>query len=187
MLPPIPLPSKELPVVYPCHFGSASPAPCGRAGRATGSGPRQQRWVNVGGQLIPAPDVEKLLGRIKSGTLNRWEAIHAAYDELWEAYQLARQQHAFATLLDLLAAKELTPALWESALNEAARIAEYICVQVYISRNKDYENPFRQATFANAEEMRAVIGTIEDNSFVRQTRADTKVFQNRIQAAKKRN
>ncbi len=151
------------------------------------SGPRQQRWVNVGGQLIPDPDVEKLLERIKSGKLNSWKAIHAAYDELWEVYQPARQQHAFATLLDLLAAKELTPALWKSALNEAARIAEYICEQVYVSRNKDFENPFRQATFANAEEMRAVIGTIEDNSFVKQTRADTKVFQKRIQAAKKRN
>ncbi len=151
------------------------------------SGPRQQQWVNVGGQLISAPDVEKLLDRIKSGKLNSWETIHAAYDELWEAYQPARQQHAFATLLDLLAAKELTPALWESALTETARIAEYICEQVYVSRNKDFENPFRQATFANAEEMRAVIGTIEDNGFVKQTRADTKVFQKRIQAAKKRN
>ena len=32
------------------------------------SGPRQQQWINVGGQLITAPDVEKLLSRIKSGT-----------------------------------------------------------------------------------------------------------------------
>ena len=150
------------------------------------SGPRRQQWVNVGGQLIAAPDVDELFGRIKSGGLNSWKAIHAAYDDLWAAYPSARQQHAFATLLDLLGAKELTPSLWKSALDEAARIADYICQQVYISRNKDYENPFRQATFANAAEMRAVIGTIEDNSFVKQTRADTKIFQNRIQAAKKR-
>jgi hypothetical protein len=150
------------------------------------SGPRQQQWFNVGGQLISAPDIERLLSCIKSGELDSWKAIHAAYDELCESYPLARQQHAFATLLDLLAAKELTPALMESALSEAARIAEYICEQVYISRNKDYENPFRQATFANAQEMQGVIGSIEDNSFVRQTRTDTKAFQKRVQAAKKR-
>ncbi len=148
------------------------------------SSPRRRQWVNVGGQLIPSADVETLFRRIKSGELNNWNAIHVAYDELWEAYPQAKRQHAFATLLDLLGVEELTPLLWESALNEAARIAEYICEQVYASRNKDYENPFRQATFANAEEMRAVVGTIEDNSFVKQTREDTKAFQDRIEAAK---
>jgi hypothetical protein len=150
------------------------------------SRPRQQQWINVGGQLIAAPDLESLFNRVKSGAFNSWMAIHAAYDDLWEAYPLAKQQHAFATLRDLLGAEQLTPALWKSALDEAARIADYICEQVYISRNKDYENPFRQSTFGNAEEMWAVIGTIEDNSFVKQTRADTKAFRGRIEAAKKR-
>lgn len=150
------------------------------------SAPRQRQWINVGGQLIAGPDVERLLGRVKSGELNAWDEIHAAYDKLWDAYPLARQQHAFATLLELLDAKKLTPALWENALDEAGRIAEFICEQVRASRNKDYENPFRQATFANAEEMRAVVGTIDDNKFVKQTRTDTKAFQKRIQAARKR-
>ncbi|HBO45189.1 MAG TPA: DUF4954 domain-containing protein, partial [Planctomycetaceae bacterium] len=150
------------------------------------SGPRQRQWINVGGQLISAPDLETLFERIKSGELNSWDAIHNAYEELWTVYPRAKQEHAYASLLDLLAGKELTPALWQDALAEAARIAEYIRDQVYISRNKDYVNPFRQATFANAEEMRAVIGTIDDNSFVKQTREDTKAFLRRIEAARAR-
>jgi hypothetical protein len=150
------------------------------------AGPRQRRWINVGGQLIPEPDVENIFGRIKSGALDRWAAIHAAYDEFWNAYERTKQQHAFATLLDLLGAKKLTSTLWENALRETDRIADFVCQQVYISRKKDYDNPFRQATFANADEMRAVVGTIDDNSFVKQTREDTKAFQNRIAAAKKR-
>ncbi|NLE40162.1 MAG: DUF4954 family protein [Pirellulaceae bacterium] len=150
------------------------------------SGPRQRQWINVGGQLVSASDLEMLLGRIKSGELDSWDAIHEAYENIWNVYPRAKQKHAFATLLDLLAVKELTPALWQDALAESARIAEYIREQVYISRNKDYENPFRQATFANAEEMRAVIGTIDDNGFVKQTREDTKAFLDRIESAKAR-
>lgn len=145
--------------------------------------PREPHWVNVGGQLITVPHVERLIGRIKSGELNDWQSIHAAYDELWEAYPQAKRQHAFATLLDLLRAEKLTPALWKNALTEAARIADYICEQVYASRKKDYDNPFRRATFANAAEMQAVVGTIDDNSFVKQTRADTELFQERIKKA----
>jgi hypothetical protein len=150
------------------------------------AGPRERGWVNVGGQLIATPDVEHLLGRIKSGSLNNWKAIHVAYDELWRDYPMDKRRHAFATLLELLGVKELTPAVWLAALDETARIADFICEQVFLSRKKDYDNAFRRATFANAAEMEAVVGAIDDNSFVRQTRADTQKFHARIQAAKSR-
>jgi hypothetical protein len=52
---------------------------------------------------------------------------------------------------------------------------------VYISRLKDYDNPFRQSTFRNEQEMTATIGTIEDNSFVRQVRQETEQFKRRVQ------
>ncbi len=55
-----------------------------------------------------------------------------------------------ATLLDLLGAKKLTAELWNAALDEAVRIQEYIRDQVYLSRKKDYDDPFRQTTFRNA-------------------------------------
>lgn len=48
-----------------------------------------------------------------------------------------------------------------------------MCEQVYLSRKKDYDNIYRQATYRNAEEMQAALGTIEDNSFVQQTRVQT--------------
>ncbi len=150
------------------------------------AGPRETEWENLGGQLIPGGELKKLLSRIRNGRLKRWDEVHAAYDELWEAYPLARQRHAFATLLDVLGVKSLTPKRWRNALDEAGRIQEYICRQVYQSRAKDFENPFRQATFQCREEMEAVVGAIEDNSFVNQTRRDTKGFLKRLAAAKKR-
>ncbi|MHC4563421.1 MAG: DUF4954 family protein [Planctomycetota bacterium] len=150
------------------------------------AGRRQRRWVNVGGQLIPAPDLQKLLTAVKTGKLNTWPAIHGAYDALWEGYPLAKQSHALASLRDLLGVDRLTRAVWAAALAEAVRIQDYICEQVYLSRKKDYDNPFRQATFANAEEMKAVVGTVEDNSFVKQTREETKAFKKRIRSARRR-
>ena len=54
--------------------------------------------------------------------------------------------------------------------------AFYYRDQVYSSRQKDFENPFRMATYRNKEEMTASIGTIEDNSFIRQVRKETKDF-----------
>ena len=51
---------------------------------------------------------------------------------------------------------------------------------MYRTRKKDYENPFRQATYRNAEEMTAAIGTLEENSFVRQIRSETETNLKRL-------
>ena len=75
------------------------------------------------------------------------------------------------------AAKLQPPELWNAALDEAVRIQEYVRDQVYVSRKKDYDNPFRQTTFRNAEEMKAVLGTAEDNSFVKQVQQETELFK----------
>ncbi len=65
-------------------------------------GPRCRLWVNLGGQLMPAGDLEKLKAAIKSGKLNAWPDVHRAYDALWEKYPLQKQRHALATLVDLV-------------------------------------------------------------------------------------
>ncbi len=154
--------------------------------KALGDGPREREWDNLGGQLIPVKDIATLLGDIKSGKLADWGAIHAAYDSLWSGYGLAKQQHAFRTLLDLLGAEKLTDKLWTAALDEHLAAQEYIRDQVFITRKKDYDNFFRQATFHDGDEQAAVIGTAEGNSFVKQVRAETDELAKRIAAVKKR-
>jgi hypothetical protein len=150
------------------------------------AGPRQRRWVNLGGQLVPEPDVDRLRRRIAAGELNTWPAVHEAYDRLWESYPLEKQHHAFAALVDLLGVEALTPAAWSGALDEAVRIQESICRQVRRSRAKDFENPFRRLTFRNDEEMRAVLGGVDGNGFVRQVAAETAAFQERIEEVRRR-
>jgi len=172
--------------------------------------PREKNWVNLGGQLAAEPEVERLLDDIKAGRLKNWQEIHGRYDEMWRDYPRRKQAHALAVLLELLGGDcpnfrghrgeavvdengtvplitgELTLESWNAALDEAVRIQEYIRDQVYASRKKDYDNPFRRVTFRNDEEMKAVLGTAEDNSFVKQVREETEVFKQQAASVKAR-
>jgi len=148
-------------------------------------GQRESLWVNLGGQLMPAADADKIRADIGAGKLDGWQKIHNRYNEIWQQYPLAKQRHAFAVLNEICQSN-LDKQQWSVMLDEAVRIQQYVCDQVYQSRKKDYDNPFRQATYRNMEEMTAAIGTIEDNSFVKQVRAETEEFKKKTEQIKRR-
>ncbi len=151
------------------------------------SGPRQTRWINLGGQLAPQGDVHRLIEDIKSGKLANWNGVHAAYDTLWNQYALAKQRHAYATLLELLGTNNLDAQAWRTALDQATVTQQFVADQVYSTRKKDYDNAFRKITFADAAEMDAVMGRPEDNSFVKQVRKETQEFIALVESVKARN
>ena len=148
-------------------------------------GPRRQSWVNLGGQLVPADDVDALRQDIRDHRIRTWSEIHQRYGEWWQAYPLAKQRHAFATLLLLLDADRLTAPMWNAALDEYLRIQEYVCEQVYRTRKKDFENPFRQMTFRNAAEMAAVFGNVDDDPFVKQVAQETQAVRQLIETQRR--
>lgn len=147
---------------------------------------RQKEWVNLGGQLMTKDDVDKLRSDIGSVKLKSWEVIHNRYDELWAKYRTDKQKHAFATLCNLLGKKDLTLADWNSALDKTVKIQKFVSDQVYSSRKKDFDNPFRYSTFRNKDEMIAAYGTIDDNSFIVQIRKETEEFIILTEEIKKR-
>ena len=118
--------------------------------------------------------------------MNSWDDIHKKYDTLWKKYPLEKQKHAFAVLCDLYGTDKISKDQWMMALDKSVTIQEFIRDQVYISRKKDYDNHFRQATFRNQKEMIATIGTIDDNSFIKQVRDETEAFKKIILKIKKR-
>ncbi|MGE5806611.1 MAG: DUF4954 family protein [Ignavibacteria bacterium] len=150
-------------------------------------GERIAKWVNFGGQLLPEKNADQLRADVGSGKLNSWEKIHARYNELWEKYPLEKQKHAYAVLCELICTSELTKDQWLSSLDNGAKIQEFVSEQVYISRKKDYDNKFHHATFRNTNEMIAAIGVVDDNSFVKQVRQETKEFKELVAEIKKRN
>ncbi|HER08161.1 MAG TPA: DUF4954 family protein [Bacteroides sp.] len=149
-------------------------------------GERQKAWVNLGGQIMQEKDLDLLRADIGTGKLKTWKEIHGRYDELWARYTLDKQKHAYATLCELYGTESLSATHWKSALERAVQIQEFICDQVYRTRKKDYENPFRQATYRNMDEMTSAIGTIEENNFIIQVRQETAAFKNMIGKIKKR-
>ena len=146
-------------------------------------GKRLRKWINLGGQTMPEEDVDQLRADIRDGKLNTWDEIHHRYDELWKDYQIEKLRHAYFALMFLYKddADVLTEEMWHENLDKAIRIQHYICDQVYQSRKKDYDNEFRNATFRNEDEKIAVIGKIDDVSFVKQIRQETEDFVALIQ------
>jgi len=147
---------------------------------------RQHDWVNLGGQLVQNKDLDKLRSDIGTGKLRTWQEIHDRYDLLWTKYALDKQKHAFSVLCELIGTKEITKAEWTSALDRAKDLQRYVCDQVFVTRKKDYDNPFRQATYRNMDEMTAAIGTVDENSFIVQVRQETEVFEKQIEELRKR-
>jgi hypothetical protein len=137
---------------------------------------RTSQWVNLGGQLIPTNDVDQLRSDIGSGKLTSWNEIHDRYRALWGEYPFEKQKHAYASLCTLLGTESLTREQWIAALDRAVKIQEFIRDQVSLSRKKDYDNLFRQNTYRNTAEMTAAIGTIEEDSFMKQVQLETDVF-----------
>jgi hypothetical protein len=150
------------------------------------AGPHERQWVNLGGQLVRAGDVERLQADIKSGKLDSWTKVHQVYARLWDEYPHQKPRHALASLLELYGADGLTSDLWCAALERAEEVQQYVCDQVFRCRQKDYDSPFRRITFRNAEEMRAVLGTAGENSFVRQVRAETEEFRTLVKSIRQR-
>jgi len=149
-------------------------------------GKRQHEWVNLGGQIMQKNDVDTLRSDIGSGKLKTWKNIHNRYDDLWIKYSNDKQKHAFAILCELYGTENLTEAHWESSLDKVMSIQEFVCDQVYITRKKDYDNTFRQATYRNMDEMTAAIGTIDENSFIVQVTQETEDFKKLAEEIKRR-
>jgi hypothetical protein len=140
-------------------------------------GKRQTEWINLGGQLMQKRDVDKLRSDIGSGRLKTWKEIHKRYNDLWLKYKTDKQKHSFATLCELYGKETLSKADWTAAVIKTVNIQKYISDQVYNSRKKDFDNPFRQTTFRNVQEMKAGFGTIDENSFIVQVRKETLDFE----------
>ena len=129
-------------------------------------------WINLGGQLVMGKDLDTIRQDICNGTLSSWDDIHQRYDELWERYATDKLCHALQALCIVMNTEVMTPDLWLQALAHEERIQRRISEQVYLSRKKDHDNPFRSVTCRNTEETLTVYGTPEENNFVNQVREE---------------
>jgi len=134
-------------------------------------------WVNMGGQLVPESRVDGLRASIRSGLFNSWAEIHGQYESWWAAYPKDRAENAYEVLRLMTGSTEISGEAWNSLLDQALVIRAYIEDQVYITKKKDYTNPYRALTYRNEQERDAVLGKVEDNSFIKTAKKETAAFR----------
>ncbi len=145
------------------------------------NGLRRKVWINLGGQMMMKEDVDKLRDDINNNVINSWDEIHNRYNEIWARYPKDKMKHACLSLYFLMQTKDINDEMFCELLKKAIDIQNYICEQVYLSRKKDYDNKIRNSIFRNEDEKIAVVGVLDDNSFVKQIRKETEEFKSRIE------
>lgn len=139
-------------------------------------------WTNIGGQLLPQPSLDSLLMGIKAGTYTSWNDVHQFYQEAGRLYPSQKQQHAFASLLELYGIKKqnFRETFFSSLLQEAVSFKQWMYEKIYESRAKDYQNEFRQMLYSSQKEMEEVMGSLDENVFIRQQKEELENFTRRI-------
>lgn len=141
--------------------------------------PVDEKWENFGGQLIKQHDAKKIIEDIKSGQIASWPDLHRRYDDLWKEYPAQKLNHALSVLSRLyqINITEINGKFIKSFLEEAVSIAKQLLQWAFQSREKDYTSPFRLITYRNAKEMEAVVGKIEENSFLTEYKNTIETFE----------
>lgn len=145
-------------------------------------------WANIGGQLIPQPEVDKLLKNIQANKIKGWGEVHNFYKEQGAAYDLQKLHHALAALREShgIQIKKVSETVFDNLLQKNIAVREWIVKQIHDSRAKDYQNPFRKMIYETEEEMNKIIGSLQDNSFIKHEKESLAAYKKTVAAVAKK-
>jgi hypothetical protein len=143
----------------------------------------RQEWNNVGGQLITKSALDKFIGQIHKGSVKNWEQVHRFYQKQGEQYAEDKFIHAMSAVQSSMdvPVKKMSKLHFRSMLLQDMATKEWMTKGIYDSRAKDYSNPFRKMVYESIEEMKIVVGSLEENSFVNDEIAALKSFRKEAQ------
>ena len=142
---------------------------------------RRSNWLNIGGQLFPQPAFNTFKKDIYSGRIKSWDEVHSFYMINSHIYPEQKLQHSFASLLEILQLKpaDFDKKVFKELIKQAVATREWMVKGIFDSRAKDYHNPFRKMVYDNRKQMEAVIGKLDDNSFIKKQIAEMKSYRER--------
>ena len=145
-------------------------------------------WKNIGGQLIPETEIEKLLKNIQSNKVKSWNEVHAFYEQQSLLYLQQKLHHAIAALKEShgIQIKKISAPVFANLLQKNILTREWMVSQIRGSRAKDYVNPFRKMVYETEEEMNKILGSLNDNSFIKQEMASLSAYKKTIAAVLKK-
>jgi hypothetical protein len=126
----------------------------------------RQQFENVGGQFIPAMELKLLKDRIESYEVISWQQVHEFYATQGKAYVGQKLNHAIASLQELNEKKSFDDAYLKEMLTWYINFRKQLLAEIRHSRQKDYDNPFRQMLYADKKEMESVIGKLDKTPFI---------------------
>ncbi|MBP5520164.1 MAG: DUF4954 family protein [Treponema sp.] len=144
--------------------------------------PLYTQWENAGGQIIPSEKIRELFQNIKNGSINSWEKVHQFYKACESDYEQYKVRYALFLLEQLYSRpiEEFSVDLYRNITDDVSVVAYDIYHASLKSREKDYTDYYRNMLYSSETEMEAVIGSLEDNSFLRELNVSTEVFTTKI-------
>lgn len=143
--------------------------------------PALTAWMNVGGQLIPRPEVDTIIKKIRSGKVKSWEGLHNFYLEQASLYKSQKLSHALAAVYSIDVTGPVDKDNFTKLLTSALNTRQWMTQAIYDSRAKDHTNAFRKMPFENQQEMDAVVGKLENNSFIKQQRESLETYISQVE------
>ena len=140
------------------------------------------KWTNAGGQIIPSKKIDELCAKINSKKIDSWEAVHKFYDKCQESYGDWKARYAIFLLEELYSRKiqDFSKDIFQDIIADVTVVSNDMYNDSIYSRKKDYDDPFRQMTYGDKEEMTAVLGSLNDNAFLRDLKVQTAAFNARL-------
>lgn len=126
----------------------------------------RQKFENVGGQMIPVIELNQLKERIVSYEVISWQQVHEFFVSQGKAYAGQKLNHAIASLQELKNIQTFDEKSLKEMLDWYLNFRKHLLAEIKHSRQKDYENPFRQMLYADKKEMEAVIGKLDKTPFI---------------------
>jgi hypothetical protein len=148
--------------------------------------PRETRWANLGGQLLPGDAMDPLLSDVSTGVLRAADAFHARLDELWADYPQQRAAHALAVLGELVGETPPGQDAFRQGLDEWVRAWDALAESARAGRAKDFDDPFRRMVYRDPAEQAAVVGVLEDDRFLADCSRQADQIARRAEALKSR-
>ncbi|MBS4043306.1 MAG: DUF4954 family protein, partial [Chitinophagaceae bacterium] len=133
-------------------------------------------WQNMGGQMILKNEVDALKEKIKSNKITSWEAVHQFYQKSAAKYHKDKLQHALGCLQHVFEIREINKTIFKSLLDQSVITKKWMVKNIETSRQKDYSNEFRKMVYDNENEMKEVLGSIDENSFIKLQKKQLKLY-----------
>jgi len=146
--------------------------------------PSLEPWVNVGGQLVPLKKVDRLREDVALGNINSWDEMHDVYKKWGSEYERDQVANALGVLKKCLKVDYINSVDWEVIKKRAKKTRIYIENQVFETKVKDYNNPFRDITFRDNIERDIVLGAVEENPFISESSEITQTLIARLEKVK---